>query len=301
MSQAAHKQKKTKSKSLVKSDIQPQNAKEHTSSFIMSWSCKHEQKKRKIRIQHTGETSVKYVGLQLWNASFLLCDHLLSNPSIVENKVILELGCGLGFNAIILAKCLSIKHIFATDNVASVLTQCKKNIELNKLNDKKNNKISARWLDWSRGNELLSKLTEKQFCVGNDHHWTKKDNQIVSLNDQKIDIIIGSEVIYDHKTSDILFDFICDIFRKYPDIIILLSNEKRLIFNEMTLVDEFYGYEQFIKNIQTCGNITLLDPTKSKSQTVKKIELVKIDWTNIPQTSQYERHKYLELIMLKLV
>ncbi len=56
---------------------------------------------------HRNETNVSQCGYQLWNGALLLCDYLLTNQSRFLNKIILELGAGIGLCSLIASRCAS--------------------------------------------------------------------------------------------------------------------------------------------------------------------------------------------------
>ena len=57
---------------------------------------------------------MKLVGLQLWRGAFLLADFILANPDLFKDKIILELGSGVGLTSII-ASSLA-KKVICTGN-----------------------------------------------------------------------------------------------------------------------------------------------------------------------------------------
>lgn len=54
-----------------------------------------------VILEHSTSTELQLVGLQIWRGAFLLADYILSNLGIFSDKVILELGSGVGFDSII--------------------------------------------------------------------------------------------------------------------------------------------------------------------------------------------------------
>ena len=60
-----------------------------------------------VTISHDSSSTIENVGKQLWRSSFLMSDYLINNSSSYGDKLFIELGCGVGFNAIILSL---IKH-----------------------------------------------------------------------------------------------------------------------------------------------------------------------------------------------
>ncbi len=57
--------------------------------------------KNLIFIEHHMQTKIEDVGLQLWRASFYMCDFLIENKHLFENKNVVELGAGLGLFSIV--------------------------------------------------------------------------------------------------------------------------------------------------------------------------------------------------------
>ena len=56
---------------------------------------------------HRNETNVSECGYQLWNGAFLLCDYILTNQARFLNKIILELGAGIGLCSLIASRFVS--------------------------------------------------------------------------------------------------------------------------------------------------------------------------------------------------
>jgi predicted nicotinamide N-methyase len=57
-----------------------------------------------IFIVHRNETNVTECGYQLWNGALLLCDYILTNQNRFLNKIILELGAGIGLSSLIVSR-----------------------------------------------------------------------------------------------------------------------------------------------------------------------------------------------------
>lgn len=67
-----------------------------------------------IFLEHHISTELQYVGLQVWRGALLLADYILSNPDLFRDKVILELGAGVGLTSIV-ASFLA-KEVICTGN-----------------------------------------------------------------------------------------------------------------------------------------------------------------------------------------
>ncbi|KAL9265070.1 tRNA N(3)-methylcytidine methyltransferase METTL6-like protein [Drosera capensis] len=128
----------------------------------------------KIRVlpkeyQHT----CKSTGLMLWESARFISSILVGNPSILEGKRVLELGCGsAGICSIIAAR--SADLVVATDGDARAPELLCRNIASNILSPYRD-KLHQRALEW-----------------GNPDHI---DN-IKTMNDEGFDLIIGTDVTY---------------------------------------------------------------------------------------------------------
>lgn len=65
-------------------------------------------------LEHSVSTELQHVGLQVWRGALLLADYILSNPDLFTDKIILELGAGVGLTSIV-ASFLA-KEIICTGN-----------------------------------------------------------------------------------------------------------------------------------------------------------------------------------------
>lgn len=81
-------------------------------------------------------------GSVLWPAAIVLSDLLVSEPEIVANKRVLELGAGLGLVAIVASK-LGAKEVLTTDNHSDMPEMFAHNARLNGVTP------SYRHYDWS--------------------------------------------------------------------------------------------------------------------------------------------------------
>lgn len=52
-------------------------------------------------LEHSVSTELQMVGLQVWRGALLLADYILSNPDLFKEKIIMELGSGVGLTSII--------------------------------------------------------------------------------------------------------------------------------------------------------------------------------------------------------
>lgn len=52
-------------------------------------------------LEHNVSTELQMVGLQVWRGALLLADYILSNPDLFREKIIMELGSGVGLTSIV--------------------------------------------------------------------------------------------------------------------------------------------------------------------------------------------------------
>ena len=107
-------------------------------------------------------------GLHLWEASVVLSRYCLKHNSLLENKKIIELGCGCGLLGISILKEIPVETYTFSDYNSSVLNNLKDNLKLNKISTK-DKKIEIKELDWKNHEKLAP---------------------------NEYDIIIGTELIY---------------------------------------------------------------------------------------------------------
>lgn len=115
-----------------------------------------ESKKCLLRMEHAMETRLSHVGLQLWRASLFLSDFLLNNVDIIRDKVVVELGAGLGLTSFIAS--IYARLVFATD-LNMVVKRAKINFEANRdvLNQisSHSGEIRFKSLSWFNHDEFL--------------------------------------------------------------------------------------------------------------------------------------------------
>ena len=107
-------------------------------------------------------------GLHLWESSVTLSRYVISHKEILENKKVIELGCGCGLLGISALKKIPIEQYTFSDYNSSVLNNIKDNLKLNKIT-LDNKKVLLKQQDW-------------------------KDYE--KMEKEEYDVIIGSELIY---------------------------------------------------------------------------------------------------------
>ncbi|KAL0951760.1 hypothetical protein HGRIS_008432 [Hohenbuehelia grisea] len=128
-------------------------------------------------------------GLRTWLASFTLARYLLSNPNLVNQRRVLELGSGTGFLGSVVASLqLNSPHalsddtrIWMTDVDENVLTRCRDNFQLPCNASAKHQNTAFRKLDWSHS---LNTAT----CAS---------LQGTLRNEIRADVILGADLVFD--------------------------------------------------------------------------------------------------------
>ncbi|CAF1376412.1 unnamed protein product [Rotaria magnacalcarata] len=174
-----------------------------------------------LTLVHRNETNVSECGYQLWNGALLLCDYILTNKWRFSNKTIFELGAGIGLCSLIASRLAS--KMICTDHDTDLLDVVRQNIELNDAVCRKEC-IEIQNFDW------------KQF----------NSNEI---ND-RIEIILAADVIYDDDITDALFNVLRKCFQeKFKLHSIYITVEKRINFYLDTLSVRCPAYEYFLEKL----------------------------------------------------
>lgn len=144
-------------------------------------------------------------GLRTWEAALHLGQYLCANPSLVENKRVLELGTGTGYTAVLCAKYLGSDHVIASDGSDEVINKLPDSFFLNSLQG--SDKISAMELKW--GHALVG--TEEQAWNGG----------------RKLDVVLGADITYDVRVIPALVATLEELAALHPGISILIAATER--------------------------------------------------------------------------
>uniref|UniRef100_A0A6B2LAN9 Methyltransferase-like protein 22 n=1 Tax=Arcella intermedia TaxID=1963864 RepID=A0A6B2LAN9_9EUKA len=260
-----------------------ENHKDEEGDFVLKRPKK--QRTEVLTIVHHMDTSIHYVGLQVWRGALLLGDFILNNQELFKNATIMELGCGSGFSGLIASRIA--KKCYLTDFDEEVLKNCQRNVSLNShLFEKDPNSdqliTQVKKLDLQQ-NHL--NFPHSLLSLDSQFQWTNSD--IENLKD--LSIIIGADIIYSNSLTDSIFNFIQSLlkrtnsgtdpfFRKRCRFFIAL--EVRYIFSIEELDEVSLAYSYF-KGMIEKGSFGLW---------AKRVD------TNFKQyISNYQRVKELEL------
>jgi len=230
-----------------------------------------------FKIEHKMKTKLKDVGLQLWRASFYLMDFLIANASVFHNKIVVELGAGLGVASMVAS--LFASKVYCTD-IPKIVAQAEKNFILNK--EFLGNNICFNSLIWT--------------------HYDDDDNNQNFRSDsfnlvKNADVYIAADVIYDDiitlKFMNTLYKILTEGNEKKIKCC-FIAGEKRINFNtqNLNLVDCAYNY--FKESL-----LDLDDYIDLKIGV--KFKVKQLDCTEMPQfVTNYERNAHLYIWKLEM-
>ena len=195
------------------------------------------------------ETELENVGLQLWNGCFLLADYIITNRQILGNKVIFELGAGVGFIGVVLKYIVKHQGAIITDYKDSIISLASNNITTNK------NKLVANTLlplSNDISNNLLTNLVEcrlfdwkeafNPFNLDYCHSgWTLGDRDL--LNSHPV-LYLAADVIYDDILTIHFFSKLGQMIKSNEELV--LTIEKRINFSLPLQRELVNGYDLFL-------------------------------------------------------
>ncbi|GAX25885.1 hypothetical protein FisN_6Hh077 [Fistulifera solaris] len=156
-------------------------------------------------------------GLTIWKASEYLSHYLLSQPPLVNQRV-LELGAGLGLCGIVAHRLLQARTVYVTDGDSDVLKVMKENIQANRLAEER--PISGHQLLWGAEYALAFLETMRRLEPEND-----------SL---LFDVILAADVVYVPQVIAPLFETVHTVLEPVVGVF-LLAFARRLV--DVTLDD----------------------------------------------------------------
>ena len=182
--------------------------------------------KKSIFIQHYMQTRISDVGFQLWRASFFLSDFLLDNLNIIKDKIVIDLGAGLGITSFFAS--LFAKLVYCTDLEKFVKQaqtnwfsneQCLAEVSRNKQN------IFFKQIDWSNHENLFSLPTN------HDNEFSLNENDIENIKNATV--LIAADVVYDNaitvKLMNIIYALMVNGVKQRK--VCYLANERRINFS----------------------------------------------------------------------
>ncbi|KAK3950718.1 putative methyltransferase-domain-containing protein [Pseudoneurospora amorphoporcata] len=162
-------------------------------------------------------------GLRTWEASLHLGQYLLTRPSLVRGKRVLELGAGTGYVSILCANYLGSKHVVATDGSDEVVANLPDSLFLNGLQG--SDAVQPMELRW--GHALVG-TEEEQWNGG-----------------REVDVVLGADITYDKSVIPALVGTIEEVFGLFPkaEVVIAATERNRETYESFLSVCEGRGLE----------------------------------------------------------
>lgn len=164
----------------------------------------------RIRLEHELDTQLDEVGLQLWMGSFLLCDFLLAQPSLVQSaKSIVELGCGVGLVGVVLSLLVPGRskdeamprdeqpptpRVVLTDYRSDILRVCDANLDRNLTETQRRHVSTVLW-DWTGPSPLGNSQNEMLAAALAPTNCSLEQGELV---------LLGADVVYDDDLTEML-------------------------------------------------------------------------------------------------
>ncbi|KAL0475889.1 putative methyltransferase domain-containing protein [Neurospora intermedia] len=144
-------------------------------------------------------------GLRTWEASLHLGQYLLTHPSLVRGKRVLELGAGTGYVSILCAKYLGSKHVIATDGSDEVVANLPDSLFLNGLQG--SDAVQPMELWW--GHALVG-TEEAQWNGG-----------------REVDVVLGADITYDKSVIPALVATVEEVVELFPKVEVVIAATER--------------------------------------------------------------------------
>ena len=229
-----------------------------------------------ITLEHCVSSSRDLVGLQLWRGAFLLADFLLSQPSLVTGRKVLELAAGTGLTAVTAGmmadtvtatggcdKCCSRldRFTFADVDRGEILALLERN--------GKRNKSSMATCKWG--------VKEMDFFWDN---WTDDIETVVGDSQ----VVLAADVVYDRDITKHFFKTLRKILSYAPKVaFIAIEKRQRTGCGGAVVAPNF---EYFLENL---SQLHLSKPKENVIINVKEED------TKFPQYFSYTRVQELTL------
>lgn len=168
-------------------------------------------------------------GLRTWEAALHLGNYLCNYASnLVYGMSILELGAGTGYVSILCSRHLGASHVLATDGSGDVVSSLSTNFYLNGLQDE--NTIEGKELKWG------------QALLGGEHpQWN---------HGRQIDLVLGSDLIYDGSGIPALVSTFRELFGLYPKVQIIIAATVRNPTTFQRFLDTCRGNRYEVEEIE---------------------------------------------------
>ncbi|CAO3609819.1 unnamed protein product [Cunninghamella blakesleeana] len=161
------------------------------------------------------------IARHVWDCGLIMCDFIYRNKKSLNYQSIIELGSGTGVVGIYAAAALKPKRMDLTD-LSDALNILQQNININ-FNNKDNAglTIEAKVLSWGPPSHTNINNQDDNNDDNDDQ------NNIWQHDNKKIDLILLTDVLYNHSSHDILLETLTWLIEKNPKTKILLGYKER--------------------------------------------------------------------------
>ncbi|XP_004930434.1 protein-lysine N-methyltransferase EEF2KMT isoform X1 [Bombyx mori] len=166
-------------------------------------------------------------GMRTWEAALMLSDWILCNKELFSSKDVLELGSGIGFTGITLAKFCEPKSVTMTDCHEDVLQVLCENVDINFPSQCKNRSSDGTTYELDNVSRVDVKMLD----------W----NEITDLPNKRPDVILGADIVYDPSILKPLCNVLKIFCDRKNDVNIYIAS---IIRNELT-------FESFLQVLET--------------------------------------------------
>eukprot|EP00092_Neocalanus_flemingeri_P015063 GFUD01016270.1.p1 GENE.GFUD01016270.1~~GFUD01016270.1.p1 ORF type:complete len:296 (+),score=88.09 GFUD01016270.1:56-889(+) len=192
-----------------------------------------------ITLEHCASSTRDLVGLQLWRGAFLLADFLLSQPSLVSGRKVLELAAGTGLTAVTAG--MMADAVTATDvDRGDILALLGRNGDRNK-----GSMASCKW-----------QVKEMDFFWDT---WTE-DMETIVCDSQ---VVLAADVVYDRDITKHFFKTLRKILTYAPKVVFIAIEKRQRTSCDGAL--EAPNFEYFLENL------SLLHSSKPKENVTVKV------------------------------
>jgi len=264
-----------------------------------------------ITLHHHRLTSLQNVGLQIWRSSLLLSDYLIylyyDNRDNGNNKVIIELGCGVGLLSIITSilndkissssSSSRIEKAYFTDYKKTIVELSENNAAVNSHIINSTSDINYRLLDWSiSGFPINSDSDDSKYL------WTNDDINYLLNNDITY---FAADIVYDDTITLNFMTKLNELLKKGIDKC-YIALEKRYNFSIECMDVVANGYDYFLSFLKNDDNNDNTDTNYDNDKTNDrndenniKLYAKRVDIDSFPQyILNYNRGNDLELYIV---
>jgi len=232
-----------------------------------------------ITLEHCVSSSRDLVGLQLWRGAFLLADFLLSQPSLVSGRKVLELAAGTGLTAVTAG--MMADTVTATDvDRGEILALLERNGKRNK-----SSMTTCKWgVKERNGKRNKSSMTTCKWGVKEmDFFWDNWTDDIETVVGDS-QVVLAADVVYDRDITKHFFKTLRKILSYAPKVaFIAIEKRQRTGCGGAVVAPNF---EYFLENL---SQLHLSKPKENVIINVKEED------TKFPQYFSYTRVQELTL------